>query len=159
MEHSRLWQEEEKTDDEILKLVQLVDQNKSIIPKWFDPFRGKMLILLIAFIYAFIVIYVSLIYLTLLNFAVAVAGIIALAGLTISFFTGIKPLLEENIVQVCYKRLETCHNVKNPQKPLLKALIKMRIKNPEFDLEQIYNMNKVNKDMFTKEKLLERLYE
>jgi len=39
---------------------------------------------------------------------------------------------------------------------LLKALIKIKAKNPEFDLEQIYNMNK---PMFTKEKLLEKLFE
>jgi hypothetical protein len=42
------------------------------------------------------------------------------------------------------------------RKILLKALIKIKAKNPEFDLQQIYNMNP---SMFTKERLLERLYE
>jgi len=41
---------------------------------------------------------------------------------------------------------------KNPveenEKPMLKALIKIKAENREFNLEQIYNMHK---DMFTKE--------
>jgi hypothetical protein len=57
---------------------------------------------------------------------------------------------KENIIRINFE------NVKKNEKPLLKALIKIKAKNPEFDLEQIYNMNK---PMFTKEKLLEKLFE
>jgi hypothetical protein len=57
---------------------------------------------------------------------------------------------KENIIRINFE------NVKKNEKPLLKALIKIKAKNPEFDLEQTYNMNK---PMFTKEKLLEKLFE
>jgi hypothetical protein len=49
-------------------------------------------------------------------------------------------------------------NEEKSNKPLLKALVEMKAKNARFDfkLEQIFNMNP---SMFTKEKLLERLYD
>lgn len=53
-----------------------------------------------------------------------------------------------------FKRLEKY--VAKDEKPLLKALIKMKAQNKEFELEQIYSFNK---SMFEREELLEILYE
>jgi len=55
---------------------------------------------------------------------------------------------------VNFKRLEKY--VAKDEKPLLKALIKMKAQNKEFELEQIYSFNK---SMFEREELLEILYE
>jgi hypothetical protein len=133
----------------------LIDGNKSIIPKSFDDLRGETGIIVIALIFLFIVTYICVFVQVIIYPAGFVAVYIAFTSLVLSFSIGIKPSLEENKLIVCYKRLETSHNVENPQKPLLKALIKMRLRNPEFDLEQIYNMNP---SMFSPEKLLEKLY-
>jgi len=144
---------EKAEEDEILKLIRLVDRNKPILFKKFDIFRGEatfpvvMLFVTLSFVEFF------------LFFVVASANekiIIALSflALAVAYFSLIGRFGEENIVNVNFKRLERC--IEEDKKPLLKALIKMKAKHPKFDLEQIYNLNK---SMFIKEKLLERLYE
>lgn len=99
---------------------------------------------------------VSMLYLAITDLIQCITVAIALGSFVVAFFARIiQPLSKESVLKLCYERLETCHGVENPQKPLLKALIKMRLENPEFDLEQIYNMSP---SMFSKEKLLNKLY-
>jgi hypothetical protein len=72
----------------------------------------------------------------------------------VAYFSLMAHFGEQNIVNVNFKRLENC--VEENDKPLLKALIKIKAKNREFDLGQIHNQNP---SMFEREKLLERLYQ
>ena len=60
------------------------------------------------------------------------------------------------MIDVRFKRaLGLKQSFTEDEKPILKALIKLRSRNPEMDLERFYNMHP---EMFKKEKLLEKLY-
>jgi len=55
-----------------------------------------------------------------------------------------------------YKRIK--NEVNDKQRPLLKALIQMKCKHPDFDLPELFS-DKRTKGLFNEKKLLERLYE
>ncbi|MGB8779783.1 MAG: hypothetical protein WCD81_03940 [Candidatus Bathyarchaeia archaeon] len=143
---------EEQTTDEILKLIRLVDNQKDKL------FRARDLIYSWSFI--FLAIFVLYLFVEpILLFSTPSSTDKAI--LTLSFVTVIVAILalivpfsKETIILKSFKRLEMC--VEEDKKPLLKALIKIKSKNNEFCLEQIYNMDK---GMFTKEELIKRLYE
>jgi hypothetical protein len=77
-------------------------------------------------------------------------------ALTFAFFSIVIQTGKENEIEKRYERAITSRKFKDKEKPIIKALIKIRSTNEEFNLEQIYNMHS---KMFTKEKLLEKLYE
>jgi len=81
---------------------------------------------------------------------------VALAFLAIvfAFFSLMARFGDRNLVEVNFNRIKGC--VEENEKPLLKALIKMKAKNQKFDLEEIYIQDP---SIFKREKLLERLYE
>ena len=144
---------EEKPKDEILELIRLIDRNKSILFRTFDVFRGEWAI---TFSTTIVLLGLIEVFLLLGNASNTEKITIALALIAVifAFFSLFVQFGEENIVQVNYKRLEEC--VRENEKPIFKALLKIKVKSPKFDLEQIYKMNK---SMFTKGKLLEKLYE
>jgi hypothetical protein len=73
-----------------------------------------------------------------------------------SFLSTIIQLGESSAVEVRFQKvLRLRPSFTENQKLILKALIKIRTKNDEFALEEVY---KKNKDMFTVEKLMEKLY-
>lgn len=78
---------------------------------------------------------------------------IPFSALIIVFFDIFIHSFEEALIKRNYDRIS--EKIENNQKPLVKALIKMKVKNYEISLEQIYTLNE---SMFTKEKLLEILY-
>lgn len=144
---------EKQYDKTIQNLIRLVDRNKSKLFRTLDIFRGEgafpfaAIILILVFIEIFLYFGVAsstekiTIALTFLAFAIAYFSLVASFG-------------DENIVKVNFKRLESC--VEKSEKPLLKALIRMKAKNREFDLEEIYSQTPL---LFKREKLLESLYE
>jgi len=142
----------EKTEDEILKLIRLVDRNKNRTFKPSDAFHGQR-VMVGELLFAFIVILAVVTFSSESLVSRLAIGLTFLAFI-VGFFSLFIRFMEENVVDANFERLEK--DVKKDEKPLLKALIKIKAKNLEFDLEQIYNQNK---SMFTKEKLLERLYE
>jgi uncharacterized protein YajQ (UPF0234 family) len=84
-----------------------------------------------------------------------------LTSVVLASFSILAKFAEETVVEANFKRMvKLCSDegkkLEENEKPLLKALIKTKVKHREFDLEQIYNMNP---SMFTREKLLEILYE
>lgn len=142
---------EKAKEDEILELIRLVDSNFKFTP--FDFFlRGSNIFPSMAFIVFFVLIGFYLVFARSPYEQIVVATSFSAFG--VAFFSLLARFGEEHIVEVNFKRFGMC--AEGNRKPLLKELIKMKVKNPEFDLEQIYNMNK---SMFKKEKLLERLYE
>ncbi len=145
-------EESKEPEDEILKLIRLIDQNRSTTFKPLDAFYG-LNTFIISLVYVFVVVWF---FTTFSSESVGVKLSVALAFLAVvvGIFTLLAPFMEENVVDRNFSRLGKC--VGKDEKPLLKALVKIKAKHREFDLEPIYNMNK---DMFTKEKLLERLYE
>lgn len=82
------------------------------------------------------------------------AVLIATLSLMVQF--GKTTIIEVNFKRTAKLRCDKGKKLEENERPLLKALIKIKAENREFNLEQIYN---INKPMFKKEKLLERLYE
>jgi len=149
--------QEEKTaeshEQTIIRLIRFVDRNKPNMFKSLDVFRGDM-----AFSFATLVVILSITEIFLFFSTISGSEKITIAlsflAFAIAFFSFIAYVGEGNVVKVNLKRFENC--VEQNEKTLLKALIKMKVKNPKIDLEEIYKMNK---SLFSKEKLLERLYE
>lgn len=139
--------------NEVLELIRLIDHNKSILFKKLDLFRGEW-----AFPFVMLIVLLSLIeiflFLGVASATEKIAIVLTFLALAIAYFSFIGRFGEVHIVNLNFKRLEKC--VEKDKKPLLKALIKMKAKHLEFDLEQIYNLNP---SMFSQEKLLEILYE
>lgn len=129
----------------------MIASNKDRLFRKFDVFYGSSSIFFIlGLIYIFIEPVLVVNTTSLVDKAVLVLSLVAVVT---ALFSLIVPFVKDNIIAKNFKRLELC--VEKEEKPLLKSLIKMKAEN-SFDLEQIYNMNR---EMFTKEKLLERLYE
>lgn len=142
---------EKQTNDKIFELIRRVDQNFKFTV--FDFFlRGSNVFPSVAFIVFFALIGVYLVFTRSLYEQIVVATSFSAFG--IAFFSLLARFGEEHIVEVNFKRFGMC--VEENRRPLLKALIKMKVKHQEIDLEQIYNMNE---NMFTTERLLEKLYE
>ena len=143
---------EQTTEDEILKLVGLVD--RAFKYNWVDVlFRGGRALPFFSLIVALAF---TLYYLIFgpPNEGIFIA--IGFAGFMVGFFTLMlrSGELQEHPVLVNCRRFCMC--VEENQKPLFKALIKMKAKNPDIDLKLVYNLND---SMFSKERLLEMLYE
>lgn len=142
---------ERKTKDEILELITLVDKRyeQKILDIFLHSphtpvFAALLLMLILVEIHLF----------SIHDIGEQLTIAIAFSALVFVFFAMFERSFEKTVIRRNYKRLSK--NVKENQKPLLKAIIKLKVKNDEFDLVQIYDMNA---DMFSKEKLLEKLYE
>jgi hypothetical protein len=145
---------EKEPKDEILELIQLIDRYKCYLFKWYDVFSG-MIPILFAILVSYIVIEPVLIFGTMSNID-RISGALALTAIVIALFSLTAQFLRENIVSVNFKRILKLSCVEEDKKPLLKALIKIKANNREFDLKQIYG---INASMFTREKLIEKLYD
>lgn len=136
----------------IIRLIRLVDRNKANLFKTLDIFRGEWTFPFTALIGYLIVIEVFLFF-GIASTPEKITIAFSFLAFAIAYFSLMAHFGEENIINVNFKRLESC--VEENDKPLLKALIKIKAKNREFDLEQIYSQNQ---SMFEREKLLEILY-
>jgi hypothetical protein len=142
---------EEQTEDKILELIKLVDgeyQEKVLDTFLHSPFASTLGILLI------MLILIDVYFLTINDVGKQLSIAIPFVALVVAFLGIFNHSFEETLIERNYDRIGKKTN--DDQKPLLKELIKMKAKNKEFNLEQIYHMNE---DMFTKDKLLEKLYE
>lgn len=142
---------EKQTKDDIFELITLVDEKYE--KKITDIFLRS------PYTFPFVTLLIMLILVEIYLFSIHDVGkqlsiAIPFSAFIFVFFTMFERSFEDTIIRGNYKRLGK--DIKEDQKPSLKALIKLKTRNLEFDLEQIYNMNK---SMFTKEKLLEILYE
>jgi hypothetical protein len=153
--------ESKKTDKEVIvDLIHLVDCHKKHLFKTYDVFRGTLSITLISFIIVLFSIEViaiidRLLFGTMNDVDIIIIALSLIAAF-MAFFSFVAQIGERNMVDVRFERALKLKNFTETEKPLLKALIKLRSRNPKTDLEQIYTMHP---EMFTKEKLLERVYE
>jgi len=139
--------------NEILRLIQKVDKNFKKIS--FGMFYHSQ------YFAIFCVILFMLIPIEFYLFSIGDIGkqlvvVIPFSALLITFA---RPFYESVFeTRILRNYVAISKNEEESNKPLLKALVEMKAKNERFDfkLEQIFNMNPY---MFTKEKLLERLYE
>jgi len=80
---------------------------------------------------------------------------LSFVGVVVAFFALLAQFGREYMVGANYGKALKLRQFNPNEKILLKALIKIKAKNLEFELEELYN---VDDTFFTKEKLLERLY-
>jgi hypothetical protein len=150
---------EKQAKDEILELIRLIERHKCKLFKWYDVFSGSApIVISIIVLYAFVE--------PLLVFGGAsdtdkLILALSLIAVVIALFSLLSSFVEGSIIRANYKRIlklnrDEGNKLEEDRKPLLKALVTIKAKNHEFDLKQIYSMNP---SMFTREKLLERLYE
>jgi uncharacterized protein YacL len=141
------------SEEKILDLIRLIDSNKNKLFRPYDFLYG-----LSSFFLIIAILYIATEPIMIFSTSSASDKIIialSLVAVVLALTSIIIPFSKENIIERNFQRMEK--NIKeNDKKPLLKALIRIKAKELEFDLEQIYHMHK---DMFTKEKLLEQLYD
>lgn len=146
---------ENKTEETTLRLIRLIDNNKKELFKTFDPFRGwKMAIQFLAFFGVVALIWVYL-FLKALGNIPEMAVTVGVLAFVVAYFRLFAPFLKENMLEVNFARLVQKENLKEDEKLLLKALVKMKAENQEFDLETAYN---IHPPAFSVQKLVEHLY-
>lgn len=152
--------EEEKK--EILKLMRLVDSNKD--EKGKPLFRGRDIFkgwLGVAFISLLVIVFFVIALLSvgaifrLVSSVDSTVVTLSLLAVALAFFSFTMQVSEETLVEVRFQKALKLGFTEN-EKLILKALIKIKNKHPKFALEEVY---KKHKDMFTKKKLVEELYD
>ena len=166
---------EKKNDNtgNIEELVKLVDENFSkksyewrlTLKRLLVGVMPNIVVIVIVVWLFFIVFGVAFSYLAIAEFKDAVVIMISITALTIALFNYIYKLgsdlgslfgevSKEKVTDWNFKRLK--ENVKKEDIQLLKALIMMKCKQPDFPLKDIYE---TDKSLFKKENLLRSLYE
>jgi len=157
----------EQIEDEIFDLVQFVDRHKRDLFTTLDKFDvWSAFLVLFVFAFVFSMAGVMIMYGSTPESILSALSLgVASTALGIAAFSHLTPIFERNEVRKNYERIVGFAEKEKPNHQrlennkrflFLKALIKIKAKNPKFDLEKIYEFNK---DMFTPEKLMERLCE
>lgn len=145
---------EKQPQDEILELIRWVDKQECKLFKRSDAFHGSALLLIAIGVWLFVIV----ILLLFGSISVVDKTIIGLtfAGVVLAVFTLLAQFGRESIVEANFDKALKLRQFNPNERILLKALIKIKAKNSEFELEELYDKDKA---IFTKEKLLERLCE
>lgn len=140
----------------ILQLIQLVDRDFDA--HWYNLFLSSDMVLPLAFIVLVALMEVVLLFGDLSSHVKAVVGL-SLFGAAVAFLSFMSPFIEEKSVEMNFKRLERyywkCICSEGEIKPLLKALIKMKVKHRNIELMQIYSLDET---LFDRKELLKNLY-
>lgn len=139
--------------NEILRLIQKVDKNFKKIS--FDMFYQSQYFLIFCVI-LFMLIPIEIYLFSIEDIGKQLVVVIPFSALLIAFSRPFYDSVFETRTLRNY--LAISKNEEESNKPLLKALVEMKAKNErlDFKLEQIFKMNP---SIFTKERLLERLYD
>lgn len=137
--------------DHVLELIDIVDGAEGLFG-YFDSILGDNLFPTIMVICLFGAVFIYLILFANLDTLIVVA--LALLAFIVSFFTLFITFQDRNIVNVNYNRIN--HMPNEGDQPLLKALIIIKEKNPDFTLKQLYSLHP---DLFKRERLIEKLIE
>jgi hypothetical protein len=144
--------------DEILELIRWIDKQKCKLFKWWYVFTGWGIVTLIGLLLIlFCVVGLTLVEAIVIKivFIDTLAVDLSLLGVVFSYFALLAQLGEGNIIRVNYdKAIRLRADFTMNQRIPLKALIKIKVKNPQFDLEELYNKDNT---LFEKKKLLEML--
>lgn len=142
-----------QSKNEILELIQLVDSNFKF--GYYELLLCReMRFLFIPFFALLILVWIIMVSEASKGITIILSIVLSFLAFVIALFSWLERSQNTYVVRVNYDRLS--NGIEENKKPLLKALIIMKAKNEEYNLERIYKMNE---SMFTKEKLLEKLYE
>ena len=140
--------------DRILELVNWIDEHEKQVIRPLDIFfnwKGALLLL----------VGISFALVEVLNFITStnIDKIFTLLTLTVIFLAFISIIIqttEQNVIETRLGNASKIRKFTDGEKPLLKALIKIKSKNKELKLGILYAANKeTNGDIFTENKLLE----
>lgn len=161
------WKEKRYYGQIIKRLIDVIDNNNSKLFKRYDLFLANPLsftLLGVLALFALIIVALAIIisaFPILFPQTNVVVTDIAFLSATIAFLSftySIYALTErfylQNEVKLNYLRLE--EKVGKQERVLLMALVKLKAKNKKFSLKEIYD---IHPEMFTKENLIEKLYE
>jgi hypothetical protein len=141
------------SEKEILDLIQWIDKQKCKLFKRLDAFHGSAFLLIVMGIWLFLI--ETLLWSGSVSNVDKTVIVLAFVGVVIALFTLLAQFGKERIVEANFeKALKLKTDFNSNQKIFLKALIKIKAENPEFELEELY---KKDNTLFTKEKLLQRL--
>jgi len=139
---------------EVLELIRWLDKQRCKLFKWYDVFLSYWSILLPLI---FLLVVVELFLLGNASDTDKFGVALSFSAFVVTIFAFMAQFGKKEIVKRNFNKvLKLKRDFNTNQKILLKALIKIKAENPEFDLEETYNKNK---SMFTPEKLMEKLYE
>ena len=151
----------------IIRLIEVIERNSSKLFKKFDFLIANPLsfsLLGIVALFAFVLVVLALIItafpILFPQTNIVITGIaflsatIAFLSFTYSIYALIERFYLQGEVKLNYERLEG--EVARQERALLMALVKLKAKNRKFSLKEIYD---IHPEMFTKENLLEKLYE
>jgi hypothetical protein len=143
-------------EDKILELVNWIDAHEKQVIRPLDIFfnwKGALLLL----------VGVSFVIVEVLNFITSVSAdkiftLLTLLVIFLAFISIVLQTTEQNVIDARLKNALKLKKFTDNEKPLLKALIKIKSKNKELKLGWLYAMDKEsNGDIFTENRLLELL--
>jgi hypothetical protein len=153
--------EENKSIDKsaIDDLIRFVDCKEFVLFRDFDVFRGVWTVSLASLVLIFVILFIVLVVEGVIRKTMSLRDQITLALSTLAvffaYFALTTKIREKYVLNIRFKRAIGLKHFTEDEKPILKALIKLRNRNSKTDLERI---SKLHPEMFTKEKLLEILY-
>ena len=140
--------------DKILELVTWIDKNEKQVMKRQDLFKNWKAVLL--FIVAVLFAIIEILNLSTLTNFDKIFTLLTLAVILLAFTSVIMQTAEKNAVDAHFRNALKIKNFSLTEKPLLKALIKIKSKNREFQLGALYTVDEEAKgDLFTENRLLE----
>ena len=140
--------------DKILELVNWLDKNEKQVIKRQDIFMNwkAALLFFVAILFAIVEI-LNLV--TLTNFD-KIFTLLTLTVILLAFTSIVMQTTEKNVFDAHFKNALKIKNFSGTERPMLKALIKIKSKNREFQLSTLYYLDKeVKGDLFTESRLLE----
>jgi len=143
-------------DEMIQELITEIDNEKFLFTVR-DELHGYGNALFIAGIYLFLGLIVS--YLPNVTLMEKITFLIAIGALLLTFISFVSQGLKNNVVDANFGKAIKKFKIEKKEEEkrlLLKALLKTKATNPKSKLGTV---KKIHKDMFTKEMLLEKLYE
>ncbi|MGD0646257.1 MAG: hypothetical protein ABSA75_15300 [Candidatus Bathyarchaeia archaeon] len=141
-------------DDKILELVKWIDEHEKQVIRPQDVFFNWKGALLLSAGVSFSVVEV-LNFITSTNFD-KIFTLLTLIVIFLAFISIIIQTTEQNVIEARLKNASKIKKFTDREKPLLKALIKIKSENKELKLSVLYELDKeVNGDIFTENKLLE----
>ncbi len=143
-------------ETEILELANWIDKNEKLLIRWRDAFYhlGWLVLLLSAII---IVLIGTLIIMGATN-SEKVIVTISIVAVLLAFISMVTQVSERSAIEARMKHALRIRTFNEEEKPLLKALLKIKSKNREQKLSTLYFLDKEDRgDTFTKRKLVEIL--
>jgi len=142
--------------NKILEIANWIDENEKQLIRWRDVFYhlGWLLLLLSVVVFG---IPELLIFMNATN-PERIIVLTSLVAILLAFFSMVNQISERNVVEARMKHASRMRTFSANEKVLLKALIKIKSKNPEQKLGDLYAMDKnSHSNIFTEKSLLETL--